>query len=58
MTGESAESTLHLARSSIHFLAGGHYATETFGIKALAGSSRPSSIDWEFVDVPVPVCKA
>ena len=57
ITGEPAEPTLHLARElGIHFLAGGHYATETFGIKALAETlSAEFSLDWEFVDVPVPV---
>ena len=57
VTGEPAEPTLHLARElGIHFLAGGHYATETFGIKALAEQlAERFSLDWEFVDVPVPV---
>jgi dinuclear metal center YbgI/SA1388 family protein len=57
VTGEPAEPTLHLARElGIHFLAGGHYATETFGIKALAEQlAGEFSLDWEFVDVPVPV---
>jgi dinuclear metal center YbgI/SA1388 family protein len=57
ITGEPAEPTLHLARElGIHFLAGGHYATETFGIKALAERlAEKFSLEWEFVDVPVPV---
>jgi dinuclear metal center YbgI/SA1388 family protein len=57
ITGEPAEPTLHLARElGIHFLAGGHYATETFGIKALAETlAAEFSLDWEFLDVPVPV---
>jgi len=57
VTGEPAEPTLHLARElGIHFLAGGHYATETFGINALAEKlAAEFSLDWEFVDVPVPV---
>jgi dinuclear metal center YbgI/SA1388 family protein len=57
VTGEPAEPTLHLARElGIHFLAGGHYATETFGIKALAEKLADRfSLDWEFIDVPVPV---
>jgi dinuclear metal center YbgI/SA1388 family protein len=57
ITGEPAEPTLHLARElGIHFLAGGHYATETFGIKALAERiAERFSLEWEFVDVPVPV---
>ncbi len=57
ITGEPAEPTLHLARElGIHFLAGGHYATETCGIKALAERLADQfSLEWEFVDVPVPV---
>src|ERR671915_274099 len=57
VTGEPAEPTLHLARElGIHFLAGGHYATETFGIKALAEKlAERFSLEWEFLDLPVPV---
>jgi dinuclear metal center YbgI/SA1388 family protein len=57
ITGEPAEPTLHLARElGIHFLAGGHYATETFGIRALAERlAERFSLDWEFLDLPVPV---
>jgi dinuclear metal center YbgI/SA1388 family protein len=57
ITGEPAEPTMHLARElGIHFLAGGHYATETFGIKALAERLADEfSVEWEFLDVPVPV---
>src|SRR5918997_24411 len=55
VTGEPAEPTLHLARElGIHFLAGGHYATETFGIKALAEKlAERFSLEWEFLDLPV-----
>jgi dinuclear metal center YbgI/SA1388 family protein len=57
VTGEPAEPTLHLARElGIHFLAGGHYATETFGITALAEKMADRfSLEWEFLDLPVPV---
>jgi dinuclear metal center YbgI/SA1388 family protein len=57
VTGEPAEPTLHQARElRIHFLAGGHYATETFGIKALAEKlAERFDLEWEFIDVPVPV---
>lgn len=57
VTGEPAEPTFHLAHElGIHFLAGGHYATETFGIKALAETlAERFSLDWEFIDAPVPV---
>jgi dinuclear metal center YbgI/SA1388 family protein len=57
VTGEPAEPTLHLARElGVHFLAGGHYATETFGIKALAERLADRfDVDWEFLDLPNPV---
>jgi len=32
---------------------GGHYATETFGVKALAGEvSKKFKLPWEFIDCP------
>jgi dinuclear metal center YbgI/SA1388 family protein len=57
VTGEPAEPTLHAARElGTHFLAGGHYATETFGIKALAERiAERCEVDWEFLDLPNPV---
>jgi dinuclear metal center YbgI/SA1388 family protein len=57
VTGEPAEPTLHAARElGVHFLAGGHYATETFGIKALAERLADRfDLDWEFLDLPNPV---
>ena len=57
VTGEPAEPTLHAARElGVHFLAGGHYATETFGIKALAQKlAERFDLDWEFLDLPNPV---
>ena len=57
ITGEPAEPTLHQARElGIHFLAGGHYATETFGIKALGEKlAERFSLEWDFLDIPVPV---
>ena len=57
VTGEPAEPTLHAARElGTHFLAGGHYATETFGIKALAERlAARFDLDWEFLDLPNPV---
>jgi len=57
VTGEPAEPTMALARElGAHYLAGGHYATETFGIKALAAHlAERFGLDWEFVDVPNPV---
>jgi dinuclear metal center YbgI/SA1388 family protein len=57
VTGEPAEPTLHAARElGTHFLAGGHYATETFGIKALAEKlAERFGLEWEFLDLPNPV---
>jgi dinuclear metal center YbgI/SA1388 family protein len=57
VTGEPEEPALHAARElGIHFLAGGHYATETFGVKALAARLADEfSLDWEFLDLPNPV---
>jgi dinuclear metal center YbgI/SA1388 family protein len=57
VTGEPSEPTLHAARElGTHFLAGGHYATETFGIKALAERvAERFDVDWEFLDLPTPV---
>jgi dinuclear metal center YbgI/SA1388 family protein len=57
VTGEPEEPALHTARElGIHFLAGGHYATETFGVQALAARLADEfSLDWEFLDLPNPV---
>jgi dinuclear metal center YbgI/SA1388 family protein len=57
VTGEPAEPTLHTAQElGTHFLAGGHYATETFGIKALAERlAERFDLEWEFLDLPNPV---
>lgn len=57
VTGEPAEPTMALARElGAYFLAGGHYATETLGIAALAAElATHFALEWEFVDVPNPV---
>jgi dinuclear metal center YbgI/SA1388 family protein len=57
VTGEPEEPALHAARElGIHFLAGGHYATETFGVKALAARLADEfGLEWEFLDLPNPV---
>jgi dinuclear metal center YbgI/SA1388 family protein len=57
VTGEPEEPALHAARElGIHFLAGGHYATETFGVRALAARLADEfALDWEFLDLPNPV---
>ncbi|MDQ3871655.1 MAG: Nif3-like dinuclear metal center hexameric protein [Chloroflexota bacterium] len=57
LTGEADEPTKHTAKEArIHFVAAGHYATETAGVQAL--SERLASefgLAWEFVDLPNPV---
>ncbi|MHB8642943.1 MAG: Nif3-like dinuclear metal center hexameric protein [Gaiellaceae bacterium] len=57
VTGEPEEPALQTARElGIHFLAGGHYATETFGVRALAERlANRFSLDAEFLDVDNPV---
>ena len=57
VTGEPEEPSLHTARElGIHFVAGGHYATERAGIQALTRRlAEQFGLDWEFVDLPNPV---
>ncbi len=57
LTGEADEPTKHTAKEAgIHFIAGGHYATETAGVQALSGRlAEEFGLDWEFVDLPNPV---
>lgn len=57
LTGEAAEPTKHAAKEAgIHFVAAGHYATETLGVRALAAKiSDEFGVDWEFLDLPNPV---
>jgi dinuclear metal center YbgI/SA1388 family protein len=57
VTGEAAEPTKHAAKEAgIHFVAAGHYATETLGVRALAAKlAEELGVEWEFVDLPNPV---
>lgn len=57
VTGEARESTQAEAEElGCHFLAGGHYATERFGVRALGVHLAERFGLWvEFVDVPNPV---
>jgi len=57
LTGEPTERVMAQAQeSTIHFLAAGHYATETFGVRALgAHLVERFAIDHLFVDVPNPI---
>ena len=57
LTGEADEPTKHAAKEAgVHFIAGGHYATETLGVRALADPcGERFDIAWDFVDLPNPV---
>lgn len=57
VTGEPSEPVMGEAREyGVHFLAGGHYATETFGIRRLGElAAERFSIEQEFIDVPNPI---
>jgi putative NIF3 family GTP cyclohydrolase 1 type 2 len=54
VTGEGPHWTYAAAEElGINVLYGGHYATETFGVKALAAElSRKFKVPWVFVDHP------
>lgn len=54
VTGEGAHWTHGLAvELGVNILYGGHYATETFGVKALAARmGRRFRLPWEFLDAP------
>ncbi len=54
ITGEGPHWTFALAEElGINVLYGGHYATETFGVKALATAlSRQFHLPWTFLDYP------
>ena len=57
LTGEPAEPAMADARESeMHFLAAGHYATETFGVRRLGELlSERFELEHVFIDVPNPV---
>jgi len=57
LTGEPAERVMTFAREEgIHFLAAGHYATETFGVRRLGDLlAERFGVDHLFVDVPNPI---
>jgi dinuclear metal center YbgI/SA1388 family protein len=57
LTGEPTESVMTEVREArIHFLAAGHYATETFGVRALGDLlAERFGVRHVFVDVPNPV---
>jgi dinuclear metal center YbgI/SA1388 family protein len=57
VTGEPAERSMARAvEAGVHFLAAGHYATETFGVRALGERlAERFGIRHVFVDVPNPI---
>jgi dinuclear metal center YbgI/SA1388 family protein len=57
LTGEPREHVMADAREAgIHFIAAGHYATETFGIRALGEwLAKRFGVDHVWVDIPNPV---
>jgi dinuclear metal center YbgI/SA1388 family protein len=57
LTGEPREHVMSLAREAgIHFIAAGHYATETFGVRALGDwLADRFGIRHVWVDIPNPV---
>lgn len=57
ISGEVSEQTCHqAAENGLHYLAAGHHATETWGVKALATYLKDQfALDAEFIDCPNPV---
>src|SRR3954452_18778879 len=57
LTGEPREHVMADAREAgVHFIAAGHHATETFGVRALGERlARDFALEHIFVDVPNPV---
>jgi dinuclear metal center YbgI/SA1388 family protein len=57
LTGEPAEPTMMAARElGIHFVAGGHYATERLGVQALSARlAKEFDLTWHFIELTNPV---
>jgi dinuclear metal center YbgI/SA1388 family protein len=57
LTGEPAEFAMGDAREArVHFIAGGHYATETFGIRRLGDLlAEKFGVEHRFIEIPNPV---
>ena len=57
LTGEPAERVMtHAREAGVHFIAAGHYATETFGVRALGEHLRERfGVEHRFVDDPNPI---
>ena len=57
LTGEPAERVMtHAQEEEIHFIAAGHYATETFGVRRLGELlAQQFEIAQQFVEIPNPI---
>jgi len=57
LTGEPAEHVMADAREAgVHFIAGGHYATETFGVRRLGDMLAESfGVEHHFIDIRNPI---
>ena len=57
LTGETAEHVMAEAREAgVHYISGGHYATETFGIRRLGDLvAEKFRVEHRFVDIPNPI---
>ncbi|MDQ3723495.1 MAG: Nif3-like dinuclear metal center hexameric protein [Actinomycetota bacterium] len=57
LTGEPAERVMtHAREEGIHFIAAGHYATETFGVRRLGELlAERFGVRHEFVEIPNPI---
>ena len=57
LTGEASERNFNEAReAAVHFLAAGHYATETFGVRRLGDLlAQHFGVRHVFIDVPNPI---
>ena len=57
VTGEGLQWTwLRAEELGVNMIYGGHYATETFGVRALAAHlAKKFRVPWQFVDHPVPL---
>ena len=55
ITGEIKEETPHYAKETkLNYVCGGHYATETCGVKALLKKIEEKfGLETEFIDMPV-----
>ena len=57
ITGEPAERVMNESREgAVHFIAAGHYATETLGVRRLGELiAERFGVSHQFVDIPNPI---